>query len=184
MDALAKSFNPMSALTLPAKTSAELERLSKQSSAVLNRLQAAAERGDTRARIFLQDTVDVLQQRSAMLSMRGTCVIDFTPPPILEAQVVQMTREVVTSNPDAGSYSPPSVVKEQLTPQQYGIIRERIALWALQQADPTLKGGKEGIFTAEEQAALTAHASEIAKLTPWFKGGWLRWSTWDDLASW
>jgi hypothetical protein len=71
-----------------------------------------------------------------------------------------------------------------LTHYQYGVMRERIALWALQQADPTLKTGKEGVFTAEEQAALEKNAGDIKKLTPFFKDGSMRWSTWGDVTRW
>lgn len=185
MEAATKSFNPMTMGSMSEKTQADLERAGARTEAAQKRLSAAIERQDRRAQLFLQDTVNVLLQRSAYLTMGAKCTIDFTPTAIIEAQIAAQSRTVVSEDMDSDTFDPPAVAKEQLTRYQYAVIRERIALWALQQDNPTLKGvGKEGVFTAEEQAALAANAADIKKLTPYFKSGSMRWSTWGDLKAW
>ncbi|MFN9202637.1 MAG: hypothetical protein ACK6DP_06155 [Gemmatimonas sp.] len=187
-DSVVKAFNEKPAVSLSDKTIAELTRLQDQATAVQRRLNAARQRNDQRATLFLQDTVNVLLKRSAVMTMGGKCTIDFTPAPIIAAQAaVYEAREASARGAvsDANdTFEPADVVKEQLTRQQYGLIRERIALWALKQEDPTLKTGGQGVFTAEEEAALAANAVDIKRLTPYFKGESLRWSSWSDLKDW
>lgn len=185
MEALTKSFNPMAAASMSDKTIAEIDRINQQMSGAQSRMNAAYQRNDVRTQLFLKDTVNVLTQRSAILTMGGKCTVDFTPSAIIEAQAASQGGTVTGDDADAGKVEPSSAAKAQLTPTQFGVIRERIALWALLQENPNLKGaGKEGVFTAEEQAVLSAHAADIKKLTPFFKDGSMRWSTWGDLKSW
>jgi hypothetical protein len=78
----------------------------------------------------------------------------------------------------------PAATRATFTKYQFALLRERIALFALSSADPTAKVGKEGVFTDEERAALTARAAEIQKLTPYFKNGTLAWVGSGDLSKW
>ncbi len=61
-----------------------------------------------------------------------------------------------------------------MTAEQFGVLRERIAVYAL-------TGGKQDPFTAEERAALDARAADLARLAPLFREGLLEWGHWYDL---
>jgi hypothetical protein len=111
MDSLAKSFNPMTMGSMSDATSAQITRINDQASGAADRLNVAIKRNDKRAWLFLQDTVMVLQQRSAVLTMRGKCTVDFTPPPIIEAQVAQQMRQAESEDTDRDGFAPPAVVK-------------------------------------------------------------------------
>lgn len=178
------SANPMSTMETSQKNQAQIEKLSKDVERLSEKMSAAVNANDARARVYITDSLTVMQVRMSMAVFGSNCPVHYTPAQILDAQIKSESRTVVSEDMDAGTFDPPAAAKENLTRYQFGLLRERIAIWALKQEDPTLKAGKQGIFTPEEEAALQANAADIKKLTPLFKDGSLRWSTWGDLSQW
>lgn len=139
------------------------------------------ETGDRRAGAFAQDSMTTLQMQINVLEMGLSCKFEFTPPAVMETMVA--TFGMSGDLPEAES-AIPAATRATFTKYQFALLRERIALFALSSADPTAKVGKEGVFTDEERAALTARAAEIQKLTPYFKNGTLAWVGSGDLSKW
>ena len=136
---------------------------------------------DSRASAFAQDSMTTMQMQSAVLEMGLACTFDFTPPVAMESQVE--TYGLSGDLPQSQS-SVPAEAQRTFTKHQFALLRERIALFALLSADPSLKVGKEGVFTDEERAALTARMAELQKLQPYFKNGTLAWTGSGDLSKW
>ena len=176
-----QGVDPMAVAAAMEKNKAALERLQAQQIPLAKRLSEAASRQDMRTMRFVQDTLQTIQMRQTALSVGVSCTFDFTPAALIEADLAAEGR---SGDADAGSFDPPASVKAELTTVQFGRLRERIALWAMLQETPGIKAGKEGVFTEEEQAALTARAANIRKLTPFFRDHALRWSEWGDVKSW
>jgi hypothetical protein len=139
------------------------------------------ESGDRRAGAFAQDSMNTMQMQIAVLEMGLSCKFEFTPPAVMESMVA--TYGMSGDLPEAES-AIPAAARSAFDKYQFALLRERIALFALSSADPTAKVGKEGVFTDEERAALTARAAEIQKLTPYFKNGTLYWIGAGDLSKW
>lgn len=188
MQALGKSYNPMAAAAVYEKNEARITATQKLSEAVASRLADAISKDDRRAMAFLQDSSLTLQMRSAVYTMGGACVVDFTPPAIIQAQLDEVAAQQAASGSEVGEsgvlFDPGAAAKSAMTRWEYGMVRERIALWALLKENPALEKGKEGVFTPEEEAVLSAHAASLKKMAPLFKSEALRWSTWSDLKSW
>lgn len=186
INTLSQNPDPMALLANTQKNEAKISALQKQSEAANARLNKASAAGDLRAQTFLQDTVNVLMLRGALLSTSGKCTAEFTPTAILEYQITERERYAKGGNGDsAEGFDPGSAVRGGMTQYEYGLLRERIALWALLQENPALRGaGKEGVFSAEETAALTAHAADIKKMAPLFQSEALIWKTWSDVKTW
>lgn len=144
-------------------------------------LAAAYSDGNRRGIAFAQDSLTTMQMQSAVLEMGLACTFNFTPPVAMESQVE--TYGLSGDLPQSQS-SVPAEAQRTFTKHQFALLRERIALFALLSADPSLKVGKEGVFTDEERAALTARMAEIQKLQPYFKNGTLAWTGSGDLAKW
>jgi len=178
-----QNVNPMAMAASAQKNSARITALQKQTEPMQRRLNKAVDDNDLRAQLYLQDSLNVLSMRSASLSMGTTCIFEFAPPAMLEARLLEMQSR--SSGGDEGTFDPGEATRGTISRYEYGVLRERIALWALLQENPALKGlGKEGVFTAEEQAALAIHAAEIKKLTPLFKSDAMIWKGWSDLRDW
>jgi hypothetical protein len=160
------------------KNSARITAIDDQARAASKRMSAAMEAGDMKTAGMIADTVNVLQTRSGLLTMGATCKAEFKPAALAERDNGQQDDDV------NGTYNPGATVTELLSRYEYGMLRERIALWALLQENPSLAKGKEGVYTDAEQAALTANAAGIKKLTPYFKSDAMIWKTWNDLKSW
>ncbi|MBL0940070.1 MAG: hypothetical protein IBJ03_14340 [Gemmatimonadaceae bacterium] len=175
---------PMTTAANMQKNEATMDRYAKQIEGLSARMTAAVNANDVRKRIYTSDSLMVIQVKISLLVTGSNCAVEHTPAPILDEQIRSQSRTEVSEDMDAGTFDPPAVAKENLTKYQFGLLRERIAIWALKQEDPTFKAGKPGIFTPEEEAALQANAADIKKLTPLFKDNSLRWSTWGDLSDW
>ncbi len=176
--------NPMAISQNAQKNEAQIEKMSKEVERLSEKMSAAIERNDVRSRVYATDSLTTMQVRMTMVMMGSNCPVYYTPSVILDQQIKSQSRTVVSEDMDEGTFDPPAAAKENLSRYQFGLLRERIAIWALKQEDPTLKAGKPGIFTPEEEAALQANAADIKKLTPLFKDGSLRWATWGDLSQW
>ncbi len=174
----------MAGRTPPAPTAAtkarsrQLEKDAERLSAVL---AASYADGNRRVGAFAQDSMLTMQMQAAVLGMGLSCTFEFTPAAVMETQVA--TYGMSGDLPESQS-AVPLEAHTTFTKYQFALLRERIALFALSSADPTLKVGKEGVFTDEERAALTARMAEIQKLQPYFKNGSLAWKGSGDLAAW
>ena len=178
----AKTIDPMAVSASAEKNSARITAIQKQTEPMQRRLDQSYQSKDLRTQLFLQDSVTVLTMRSTSLAMGVSCTFDFAPPAMIEARVMEVQ---AASSGSANEFDPGESVRGALSRYEYGLLRERVALWALVQDTPTLKGlGKEGVFTADEQAALATHSAEIRKLTPLFKSDAMIWKGWDDLRDW
>ena len=69
-----------------------------------------------------------------------------------------------------------------MSQQEFGMVRERAALWVLAQSNPSLAKGAK--FTPDEESALGAKGPQLKKMGPLFESNALRWSTWGDLKRW
>ncbi|WP_158514883.1 hypothetical protein [Gemmatimonas phototrophica] len=182
-----KTMNPMMIATNAQKNEARINAIQKQIESINKRMNAATQLKDVRSQLFLQDSSVTLTMRMAVLTYGISCQMDFTPAPILEYQAVERERMMreASGNESAEGFDPGSAVTGVMSNYEYGLLRERMALWALMQDNPALKDvGKAGTFTPEETAALTAHAADIKKMLPLFKSDALTWKTWSDLKSW
>ncbi len=178
IEKITKSYDPMKAMSMSEKTMAEITRLNERSGEAQARALAASEKNDQRAYLLAMDTGTVLLQQSAVVTMGGTCKIPYAPVEMIDMQV--------SAKADAaeGTINPSALVKAKLTHTQFGRMRERMALWGMLQENPSLKAGSEGVFTADEHAALQARAADIKRVTAYFKDSSLRWSTWGDVTTW
>lgn len=177
-----KTVNPMSLGEFSRRNATQIEALQAQTNAMQQRLNAAMQANDLRKQAYLDDSVTVLTERGVLLTMGATCTREFAPPVVVEARVRSQQEP---SDTDRARFDPGEATRGALTRTEYGILRERIALWTLMQANPVLKDtGKEGVFSAEEQAALTKRSAELAKLAPLFKSNAMLWQTWGDLRDW
>ena len=174
--------NPMSLGESARRNATQIEALQKQSNAVQQRLNAAMQANDLRKQAYLDDSVTVLTERMTLLTIGATCTREFAPPVVVEARV---RSQQGPSNGDRARFDPGEATRGALSRTEYGILRERIALWTLMQAKAVLEDiGKEGVFSAEEQAALAKHSADLAKLAPLFKSNAMLWKTWGDLRDW
>lgn len=177
-----ENVTPTAITAASQRNAAKILVLQEQSNAVQTRLNAAMEANDLRKVAYLQDSATVLTERLALLSLGATCTREFAPPAVVEARVLDQQRR---SDDDGGRFDPGVATRGALTRTEYGVLRERIALWTLMQANPALKDtGKEGVFTADEQAALAKRSTDLGKLAPLFKSNAMIWKTWSDLRDW
>ncbi len=141
----------------------------------------AFEKDDKRAGAFAQDSMGTAQRQSAALVLGLKCTFEYTPPALMETRVATfgMSGDLPVPASDV-----PASARTSFSRVQFATLRERIALFAISSQDPTAKLGKEGVFTDEERAALTARSADIQKLLPYFKNGTLRWKTYNDLSGW
>lgn len=181
-------FNPMSMMTENPQRTAKLDAISKQMDGVNKRSEAAMKRDDFRASIALRDTAMALAMSQAIITMGANCTYPYLPVAMIDAQAAAQQKASAARTSESsdggegGTFEPTPAAKEAMTPQEFGMVRERAALWALSQTNPTLASGAK--FTPDEEAALGGKAAQLKKLGPLFASNSLRWSTWGDLRNW
>lgn len=174
------SSDPMKMAAAAQANAAKTQALSKQMEGLQKKLDLANKTKNTRMEVFARDSITVLGTRASLLQFNAShCVVEFTPVSMLELEILE--RE---DNGSEGLFDPGEAVRGLMTHREFGLARERIALWALMQEDPAYKGGSAGVFTAEEVAALKANEADIKKLTPAFKAQTLPWAMWSDVKEW
>lgn len=178
VELIKKSYDPMKAMSMSEKTIAEISRLNDRAGEAQMRAVAAHEKNEQRAYLLAMDTANVLMQQSAIITMGGSCKVPYAPVAVIDMQAS------AKSDAALSGINPTSEAKAKLTHTQFGRMRERIALWGMLQEDPAMKVGSEGVFTADEHAALQARAADIKRMTSYFKDSTLRWSTWGDVTTW
>ena len=162
------------------------QKMIDRQEALMKRYNDALLGKDLRKRAFLQDSLQVATY-AYTATMFGTFAkcgpMPYAPASLLELQVLQDAgggdvgfRELTIEEP----------ARSAMTRYQFGMVRERIALYAMGEAGlvPADKLGKEGVFTDEELAVLTSHRDELVKMAPLFKSNALTWSGTSDLRGW
>jgi hypothetical protein len=184
-DRASKTFNPMSMMNQSEAQQKRTAAIQAQAEAVNKRLNASREKDDNfRGALALKDSADVLQMNMAAASMGMSCSYPYAPMAVIDAQVAAMDRGNADGAADVASFEPTPDAKKAMTRAEFGMVRERLALWLMAQANPSLEKGSEGTFTAEEAAAMSAKSAELKGLTPLFTSHSLRWSTWGDVKRW
>lgn len=178
-----KMFNPM-AMSMDDKKAARIEALSKQLEGVNKRSQAAMARDDFRNAIALRDTSMVLTVMQGVMTIGANCTYPYMPLAMIDAQAAMEKNNGASAGDrdGSGSFDPGPAARKAMTQQEFGMVRERAALWVLSQSNPSLSKGTK--FTPEEESALGAKGPQLKKLAPLFEASALRWSTWGDLKSW
>ncbi|WP_396223642.1 hypothetical protein [Gemmatimonas sp.] len=191
VSAAQKSVSPAAMMSMDEKSIARLEGMQKQGEAMEKRVQAAMARKDAKAVIALRDSIQVLSATTQVIAMGGRCAYPHQPPELiaLEASIrgqayVDGSEQPWLNGQNAKPLEPTPEARKAMTREEFGLLRERMALWAMAQSDPELKKALEGKFTAEEIAALTAKSAELGRLGPLFKGGALGWVAWGDVSEW
>jgi hypothetical protein len=173
--------------TMPSQANMQASaKVSEKLAAVTPRVNEALLANDFRRYVYASDTVSVLaaSTTSTMFGLTAKCgTMPYAPKALLELEILK--RQSKSGEEAAGYVIVDDATQQKLTRVQFGMIRERIALWSMMKTGtPVNSLGKQGVFTEEELAALDAHGAEIMKLAPLFKGKTLTWSGTSDLSGW
>lgn len=141
-------------------------------------------------REYLQivDSTQVMSSMSAvtMFGLDAKCKPAFKPAAILDEEAARMARANSGSSDNGASViEVKTSTRAGLSNRQFGMVRERAALWALQQSGNAPVGNsKYQVFTAAEQAVLEAKAARLKAMAPFLKASPHHWLTWSDLSTW
>ena len=158
---------------------------SAATNSMMQRMLAAQQKQNFKQFVYLQDSVAVTSFMSSaiMMGLETKC----GKPPYKPAAVVEAEAQHMATGGSAqssGQFVAPAA-RAGMTNYQFGMLRERAALWALQQTGNAPVGNnKYSVFTKDEQAALEARGDRLKKLVPYFKEQPTRWTSWNDLAGW
>jgi hypothetical protein len=157
--------------------------------AAMGRLATAMQAPNRKREVaFLQDTVGVMSIELSILMTGAKCGPSvYTPAALIDAQLVRDAGgvgEVDESGRRVGAFEVPERARKELTARQFGLIRERMAVYAIALAKGDGSEGSLGGFNDAERGALGARASDLKALAPFFRDGSLRWATWGDVKSW
>lgn len=163
------------------------QKLSDRQSAMSQRYSASLTGSDRRKTLYLEDSLQVLTHAltATMFGVTGKCGAR----PYMPAAVIEVAAQADQNNQGDDNFNTLTVsdpARSAMTRYQFGMVRERIALYAMAQAGliSAKAAGKEGVFTEEELAVLTARRDELVAMAPLFKGGTLTWSGTSDLRGW
>lgn len=183
--------NAAKGVTIPSSEGMEASiEITGRMNPLLERMGKYAAAQDKRPLEYVQDSLRVLSAQSqiAMFGATKCGKPRYTPTPILEAKIARESRKntVVDESGVRWDLDVPADKRAGMTHYQFGVIRERMALWGLMQQGVLQpdRAGKLGVFTDAERAALTARNSEIDILTTLFRSGALRWTNWGDITAW
>ena len=161
--------------------------LGERSAAAMQRMANAMQAGRKRETAFLQDTVGVITlEMSALMSGAKCGPSVYTPAAVIEANLAREAEsggEIDESGRRVGQVVVPESARTGLTTRQFGMLRERIAMYAIALAGDGSEASLKS-FTDAERSALGARAAELRGIAPFFRDGLIRWSTWGDLKSW
>lgn len=164
----------------------ESARLTEHYGALSQRLGAARAARDERRAAYISDSITVAGQGSsaAMFGLTRKCgPFPYTPVVVIEDQLARDTGEVTEETTARLAVGEPAV--STMTRTQFGMVRERIALWTMQKGGaPADALGRQGVFTEDELAALERRGGELMALAPLFKGSHLQWARTSDLRGW
>lgn len=161
----------------------KIGELTMKTSDMLQRHVAAVQAKRHRQAAFLEDSMTVFgNMQMAMMSGAKCGAPVYKPAAMIEADVARKTGDSSGEVTESGrtQHSIPESARKGLAYHQFGVLRERIALYALGETGTH----RLNTFTPEEQAALDARGAELKALAPFFRDGVLQWSNPGDLKSW
>jgi hypothetical protein len=158
--------------------------LQKRAEALMQRASATSGKR-TRAAVAVQDSARVVTLQMTSVVLGGAC----GTPPFMPIALVDELLLRENENPNADEapsprFEVPASARTGMSVRQYGMVRERIALYALMQAGAAKGSGPIGTFTADEKAALDARAADLTRFMPMFRDGFIRWTTWSEVKTW
>jgi hypothetical protein len=158
-----------------------------RSAELMQRQVAAQHAGRDLQAAYLADSAAVISFELSALMTGAKCGPSVYMPAAVVAQEAERSAmqrgsyEIDESGRAVGNVQVPEAVRKSLTTHQFGLLRERVALYALSLDDASVK---LGAFTDAEKAALATRAAELRALAPFFRDGTMRWTTWRDVKSW
>jgi hypothetical protein len=163
--------------------------ISEKSVDMLQRSQAAHQARRYREYLALTDSMTASGSFAslAMFNLDTKCgAYPYKPAVMLDLEASKMSRastEVTESGSNLVSVAPAN--RGGMSTYQFGMIRERAILWALQQTNNAPVGdNRYSVFTAEEQSVLEAQGAQLKKWALILKDQPSRWATWTDIAAW
>lgn len=163
-------------------------KITEKQGAVMSRYADALQAGKKREAAFMMDTVNVYTYQLHALMTGAKCgPIPYRPAVLIEAELAReaaSTGEVDENGPVKAKYEVPESARKGLTTRQFGVMRERIAIYALELTRPGGSPSSLSGFNDAERGALDARAADLKAMAPFFRDGLLRWATWGDLKSW
>ncbi|HYW31217.1 MAG TPA: hypothetical protein VE869_06880 [Gemmatimonas sp.] len=164
------------------------EKETGKSAEAMGRLAKAMQGGDKRKVAYLQDTVGVYTMEMTAMMVGAKCgPAMYTPSALIEAQLARDAGaggEVDESGRVRRDLNVPEAARKGLTAQQFGVLRERVAIYAIELAKGDGSESSLASFTAAEHAALKSRANELKTMAPFFRDGHMRWATWGDVKGW
>lgn len=164
--------------------------ISEKSVALMQRSLAAQQGKRYREYVAANDTMGAYAALTvlAMYNLEAKCGQPvYMTPAMLDIEAAKIARagsgEVGENGKEKMTVPPAN--RAGMTTHQFGMVRERAALWALQQTNNAPVGNnKYGVFTSEEAGVLEAQGALLRKWAPFFKDQPALWATWADLSTW
>lgn len=163
--------------------------ITQKVSSMSQRAQKALADKQYRTYVATSDTLNTMNFTATliMLGAESKCKLAYKPAAVVDAEAAETARQYAQGESGNGSSlaSIAPSARAGMTYQQFGMVRERAALWSLQQTNNAPVGNsKYSVFTAAEQSVLDARGDRLKKLAPYFKGNNLPWLSWGDIANW
>ena len=153
---------------------------------MMQRLQPAIQAKRYREAAALQDSLALAGASTAsmMFDLEPKCgKLPYKPAVMLDDEAINMARQGSGSTTNLVVVPPAN--RAGMTMQQFGMVRERAALWALQQTGNAPVGNnKYSVFTTAEQSVLEARGDRLKKMAPFLKDQPARWTSWGELQTW
>ncbi|MEP6780042.1 MAG: hypothetical protein ABJC26_09150 [Gemmatimonadaceae bacterium] len=164
----------------------QITAVSTTTSALMQRMGPAQQANHYREAAAIQDSMTVLSMSSSsiMMGLDSKCPkMPFKPAVMLDDDAMHMAGGGSSNQSTQLTVAPPA--RAGMTNYQFGMVRERAALWALQQTGNAPVGtNKYSVFTKDEQATLESRGDKLKKMVPFFKEQPTRWTGWSDLVNW
>ncbi|MEP6834638.1 MAG: hypothetical protein ABJB74_14680 [Gemmatimonas sp.] len=162
---------------------------SQKTGALSQRMLAAQRANKYREVVALNDTMQIMSLRPTLImyGLETKCGGPvYMPLAIVDDNAAKMaSANGSQSNNIANEVTVSPSARAGMTTQQFGMVRERAALWALQQTNNApADNNKYSVFTADEQAVLSAQGAKLKKWAPIFKESPATWSGWGDIKAW
>ncbi len=164
--------------------------LTEKQAALMQRYGTAMQAGRKRDVLYMQDSAAVISYELITLMSGAKCgKAPYKPAALIEAELAreaqsQSGAELGEDGRYSSKFEVPEPARKSLTPRQFGLMRERMALYALELTRADASPPSFSNFSEGERATLGARAGQLKALAPFFRDGVLRWSTWGDLKGW
>ena len=173
----------MPSTTAMQKYGASVQKIGPMS----QRAQAALQAKKYREYIAINDTTTVMSLLSTliMMDMDGKCKPAYKPDALINDEAEQAARNGSGSSSSSDQLTIAPAGRAGMTNRQFGMVRERVALWALQQSNNAPTGtSKYQNFTPAEQSVLETRGDRLKAMGPTLKVASQHWLAWGDIANW